>query len=355
MRLPFAMQSPFFSPGPRLEWLQIEISTACTAACTYCPRTLFHQHWRSRHMELSVFQRLLPVLRRTRLAYLQGWGDPLTHPDFFTLVALARGAGCRVGTTTNGVLLDQRLCQRLINEGPDLIGFSLAGLGVDNDRVRRGTRYSTVLEAIATLGRLKEQQGSERPHIHLAYLLRASDREALEHLVAALAGRGLSQVVISLVQSLGDPALASESLVPKTVEERDRLRDRLEQLTEQGRGCGLDIHWRLPALMEECLDRQGGDQQSASLPLCTENIQQAAFVGVEGEVSPCVFCNLPLEEAGFSAARASGHRLHRLVFGTLINTDFAKIWNSTAYTDFRQAHRRGDFPGMCRDCSNLVS
>lgn len=345
---------PFARMLPRLDWLQIEISTDCTAACTYCPRTLFRRHWRNRHMEMAVFQRLLPVLRRTRLAYLQGWGDPLTHPYFFALVALAREAGCRVGATTNGVLLDEQGYQRMVREGPDILGFSLAGLGAGNDQVRRGTHVAQVLASIATLVRLREEMGSDRPQIHLAYLLRRSEHEAWDQLVPFLAGRGITQVVISLVQAFDDPVLAGESLVPTTVAERERLRERLQHLSEQGRACGLDIHWRLPALAADGADRSAAENQPVPLPVCTENIQRAAFVGVEGELAPCVFCNLPLEESGFAAAQASGHRLCRLGFGNINDTGFAAIWNSAQYQIFRTAHRRGDFPPMCRGCINLV-
>jgi hypothetical protein len=33
-------------------------------------------------MPLSLFRRLKPALKNTDLVYLQGWGEPLTHPDF---------------------------------------------------------------------------------------------------------------------------------------------------------------------------------------------------------------------------------------------------------------------------------
>ena len=36
-----------FSTPPRLDWLQVEISTFCNAACVYCPRTLYACRWRN--------------------------------------------------------------------------------------------------------------------------------------------------------------------------------------------------------------------------------------------------------------------------------------------------------------------
>ena len=43
-------------------------------------------------MEFALFERLQPLLTATGMAYLQGWGEPLTHPEF---VRFTRFAFCR--------------------------------------------------------------------------------------------------------------------------------------------------------------------------------------------------------------------------------------------------------------------
>ncbi len=133
---------------PRLDWLQIEVTTHCNARCAYCPHTLYQSSWQSRHLPLPVFQGLLPVLRKTKLVYLQGWGEPLLHPDFFTMVALARQRGCQVGTTTNATLLTGAVIEQIVASGLDILAFSLTGLGPNHDRWRAGTSYEQVLQAI---------------------------------------------------------------------------------------------------------------------------------------------------------------------------------------------------------------
>ena len=80
-----------------LDWLQVAVTSHCNASCAYCPHTIYRRQWQSRHLSLTTFQRLLPDLQRVRLVYLQGWGEPFLHPDFFTLVSLAKQAGCQVG------------------------------------------------------------------------------------------------------------------------------------------------------------------------------------------------------------------------------------------------------------------
>jgi MoaA/NifB/PqqE/SkfB family radical SAM enzyme len=180
---------------PRLDWIQVEVTTHCQAACSYCPHTVYREHWKSRHLALDTFQRLLPDLKRARLVHLQGWGEPLLHPDFFTLVSLARGAGCTVGTTTNGMLLDTDSLRRLVDLEVSVVAFSLAGVGGKNDAVRRGTTFAAVLEKIVALNEIKARKGALLPRVNVAYMLLSSGLDDLALLPQALAGLGVGQVV----------------------------------------------------------------------------------------------------------------------------------------------------------------
>lgn len=64
--------------APReLDCAQIEVSSACPGRCLYCPHTTDRERWKSRHMQAETFARLWPLLRQSRRAHLQGWGEPL--------------------------------------------------------------------------------------------------------------------------------------------------------------------------------------------------------------------------------------------------------------------------------------
>ena len=95
-----------FPPSyPYLDWIQVEISSHCNAGCIYCPRTAYRRNWQNRHLPLEVFRRLSRAFDRAGLVFLQGWGEPFLHPQFFDLLRIAKQAGCMVGTTTNASLL----------------------------------------------------------------------------------------------------------------------------------------------------------------------------------------------------------------------------------------------------------
>lgn len=346
---------PFLFPR-RLDWLQVEISTHCNAACLYCPRTLYASRWCNRLMPLDLFHRLRPILNRTRLVYLQGWGEPLTHPAFFDFVRLAKAAGCAVGTTTNGMLLTEDLCRRLIESRVDVIALSLAGIDEANDRIRRGTRLRQVLDAIATLNRLKQERGTDTPAIHIAYLLLRSRLDDLEALPAFFSPLGVEQVVVSTLDLVAGRHLADEALIPADDAEYAWLRRRMDAMIASGHALGLSMHaW----LAEPHTGNRAGYAKDGGpdLPLarteCTENIHKAAVIGADGGVSPCVYAQLPLSAAVHHWVAGRETALAPLVFGNISRQSFAAIWRSRPYSVFRAAHRAGRPPAPCRICVRM--
>jgi MoaA/NifB/PqqE/SkfB family radical SAM enzyme len=313
---------------PRLDWIQVEVTTHCQAACSYCPHTVYREHWKSRHLALDTFQRLLPDLKRARLVHLQGWGEPLLHPDFFTLVSLARGAGCTVGTTTNGMLLDTDSLRRLVDLEVSVVAFSLAGVGGKND---------AVLEKIVALNEIKARKGALLPRVNVAYMLLSSGLDDLALLPQALAGLGVGQVVVSTLDFVASPTLAQESLSLLPPEEWREFAAGLEELADRGRRQGLEVYSSLPP------SGQTG-------PACPENAARALCVAADGALAPCVFLNLPVSEETYVSLEGEAP-YRRLGFGNLTEEQsFLRIWRSPDYRAFRRAWGCGALPPACRGC-----
>jgi MoaA/NifB/PqqE/SkfB family radical SAM enzyme len=323
--------------APRFDWIQVEVTTSCQAACSYCPRTVYQEHWTSRHLALATFRRLLPILKRARLVHLQGWGEPFLHPDFFTLVSLARQAGCQVGTTTNGMLLEADSLRRVVDLEMAVVAFSLAGVGENNDAVRRGTSFAAVLEKIEALNEIKARKGALLPKVHVAYMLLHSGLDDLALLPQALAGLGVSQVVVSTLDFVAQPSLAGESLKLATPEEYREAAARLDELADQGRRQGLKIHAQLAP-------------PDAWPNSCSENIARALCVAADGAIAPCVFLNLPVEAATY--VTREGDRSYRSLRFGVVEEDqsLLRIWRSPDYREFRRVWSRGNTPLACRGC-----
>ncbi|MGQ9532381.1 MAG: radical SAM protein [Desulfotomaculales bacterium] len=312
------------------DWIQVEITTRCTAECSYCPRTVYRSVWRSRDMDPATFRRLVPAFRNTGLVFLQGWGEPLLHPDFFSLVRLAKGAGCRVGTTTNGMLLDDESIPALFDSGLDVIAFSLAGADAYHDRVRRGTILARVLDAMECLAGERLRRGLTRPAIHVAYMLLRSGLESCARLPELLRRVPVDAVVVSTLDFVPAKDLRAESvrLDESGLAAARRL---LEELGRQG----LPVYHYLG---------EGPPRR------CAENPYRALFVTVDGSVAPCVYLGLPVVEPVEVYDIPAGRFHAPLIFGNIGERTLAEVWRGRDYRTFRRALKRGILPEPCRFC-----
>jgi MoaA/NifB/PqqE/SkfB family radical SAM enzyme len=320
---------------PPLDWIQIETTSHCDAACVYCPHTVYRQHWLHRHLSLETYRRLIPAFAKTKLVHLQGWGEPLLNPHFFDMVRLAKEQGCQVGTTTNGTSLNSDKLARLMDVDLDFIAFSLAGTDQKNDTIRRGTSLERTLQTIKNLNELKRERSSLRPDIHVAYMLLRSGQEDVATLPSLLQNLGVSQVVISTLDFIPNNELAEEAFTgPDT--RPDELEKLLNSIRAEGQRRGVPIHYQIPA----------GEPQR----FCTENVQRGLFISSDGGVSPCVFTGLPVSKASFFMD-GKEWPYTPLSFGNVNEDPLSRIWWKKPYKRFRHSFSPGKFAQPCLNCS----
>ncbi len=321
------------------DWIQVEVTSACNAACVYCPRTIYRGIWQDRHMTLETFYRLQPLFRYTKLLYLQGWGEPFLNPEIFKMIGLAKSAGCMVGMTSNAMALKEDMMRDIIKEGVDILGLSLAGSDRRNDDIRKGTRITKVLETIDTLRELKSEMKSNNPKINIAYMLLRSGIEELPSLAALLEGRGINQLVISTLDFRAMEDLAGEDLSFLKDEDYWDLQNRLDHIKKLCSNSDVQVHSHIARV---------GKRKD----VCTENILKTMFVSADGTVSPCVYLNVPIEGGNYYSTSGQGE-YKRLVFGSLKESTIQELWHREDYRRFRDGfinRRHNDF---CLNCPKL--
>ena len=322
---------------PRLDWIQIEVTSYCNADCIYCPHTAYRKNWQNRHLPLPVFERLIPAFAKSNLVYLQGWGEPFLHPGFFDMLQSAKKAGCLVGTTSNATILNDETIERLVGEGLDVIGFSLAGIDAKNNAIRKGTSIKKTLACIEALQRVKSRQGTENPRIHIAYMLLASGLTDLERLPEFLANTGADQTVISSLSLAVNPVMDDEARLVRVPEDSGQLRQRLLEVKDAAAKRGVAVHFHLVA------------PQLADFK-CSENVAQAVVVGSDGSISSCVFSCLPVLGENFYYFQGQKQIQQNSSFGSIQSEDLNIIWHRKAYQEFVRAHIRGQRPVFCQNC-----
>jgi MoaA/NifB/PqqE/SkfB family radical SAM enzyme len=324
---------------PKWDWIQVEVTTDCNAACIYCPRTVYRNSWEDRHLPFETFKKLRPVMGRTRHLHLQGWGEPLLHPDFFEMVAMGKAAGCQVGTTTNGMLFNKEGVERVVQSELDIVAFSLAGTGEENDGVRKGTSLNKVLEVMRSLRREMEKQGTTKPAIHVAYMLLRSGIVGLGNLPRLLEGSGVNDVVISFLDFVPSVELQDEVIAPRTAGERQKLRSLLEAVKAEGEKLSFKIHHPY-------------ESPSDGREACTENVLRALCVASDGSVTPCVYTNLQAHQVSYVLA-GEKRAYERLIFGNMNERSLKEVWRQRTYRAFRRSFHTGQLAAPCRGCPKL--
>jgi len=331
--------------SPELDWIQIEVTSRCNAACIYCPQPLLG---RKQHMPFSLFKNLLPYLGYTDLVYLQGWGEPLLNPDLFPMIRACKAKGKRVGFTTNGMLLDEETSSKIIDLGTDIISVSLAGATpATHDRIRKGTDLVKIFENLDRMQQIKAKKRARHPEIHFSYLMLASNLHELQDVVGPAKRLGVEQIVCSHLTWIQHEGLWPEALFNR-VEDRDRVTGILEATAEEAQKEHLVFAFNSPGLRNEAGH-------------CSENVCRSCVVSVNGDVGPCVFTSSTLlQDNGQSLCHIfqdSIEPCRPLSFGNIAQESLTRIWEREAYHRFRDLHDpaatapdMNSLPQSCRSC-----
>ena len=155
--------------------LLLLLNRTCNLSCAFCDLGDV-----GGSMDLQA--QVLPLLDQavaigTELLVLTG-GEPLLHPDLFTIVRQAKERGMAVNITTNGTLV-QRHWQALIHSGLDSISISLDGREAVHDRLRG--RPGAYRQALAGLERLARHGGMG---VSVYFVVTRENLEELPHVFA---------------------------------------------------------------------------------------------------------------------------------------------------------------------------
>ncbi|MBF0610212.1 MAG: heme d1 biosynthesis radical SAM protein NirJ [Magnetococcales bacterium] len=119
--------------GPVVVWNLIR---RCNLSCMHCYSASADREYRG-ELDTATVLRVLGELREGGVpALILSGGEPLLREDLFEIAHAAKGHGFYLALSTNGLLLDQAMAQRVAMVGFDYVGISLDGLAANHDRIR---------------------------------------------------------------------------------------------------------------------------------------------------------------------------------------------------------------------------
>jgi MoaA/NifB/PqqE/SkfB family radical SAM enzyme len=243
------------------------------------------------------------------------------------MAALARKAGCAVSTTTCGLCMNMEIARKLVDSGIDIVAFSLAGTDAVSNAARHGVDFDRVCEAIGLLQGVRRAAMAVHLEIHFAYLMLASDMQAMRGLPGLAHRLGVHAAVVSTLDYIAEPGFEAEAFMAHEAEKLARAAAVLAEAEAEAKRLGVGFHWSLP-------------RPDASGTGCRENIARSLYVAADGSVSPCVYVNVPVDRLDPD----------RRVFGNVNEMEPLEIWESAAFRRFRDGLATGDADLPCRTC-----
>jgi len=270
------------NPQRPFKVVQVEVTSRCETGCVFCPHDALSDRWVEGDLPLELYrEKIVPYLDLFELVYLQGWGEPMLHPQLWDMLSLAQEKGCKTGFTTNGTYLQGDQNKRLVDMGVDMISVSFAGTAATvHESLRTNSEFSKLCRNFESLANLKKQLGSDKPWLELHFLMTSANLSEFPPLVELAASLGADEVVATNLTY--SPSLALDKMHVFGDQPRAEVLEIINQA--QRTAERLNIPLRVYPLQAE-----------PQTLVCDANPVEAVYVNHRGDVTPCVYLGLTVQ------------------------------------------------------------
>lgn len=381
--------------------LFVEVTSRCNLRCAMCVKHSGHGVQAEGDMSPETFRALEPALPNLDALILNGIGEPLLHPRLEAFIRTAKNAMPAdgwVGFQTNGHLLDQTRAASLAAAGLDRIFLSVDAASQELfQAVRAGGSLGHVERALAALAEARKDHPGHKLEVGAEFVVMRDNLAELPALVSWLADRGADALVVSHLLPFSAALAAQPVFGVNTRRAEAYYQERLDRAKAQG--LALDQYFRIVwkyhktpqeqalvdfvqqmlfdavkqdipfqvtniimgediAQAEDVFRRAKTVAESRGLRLVLPPIQPVSghaclgvknggmFVAWDGKVSPCHFLWRSFSCYFYGREKQVAHK----VFGYLTREPLAAVWNSPAYTAFRDDVMRRRYP-HCPSCN----
>jgi MoaA/NifB/PqqE/SkfB family radical SAM enzyme len=207
----------FAQGGPDPLWpaeVFLEVSNLCDLKCAMCgvfsrlnPNrfTILRQEDRG-FMDSTQFDNSLDeILKRAINVHLFGYGEPTLHPDFESFVTRMNEYEAMVDFFTNGMSLDQSMCEMLVKNRVHKITVSFSGSNAQEyDNVYLGGDFHQVMDGMARLQQVKKESGSRYPLVEINSLAFNHQVEKLNEFIELMSDKDIHRIFLKPVHGHED-------------------------------------------------------------------------------------------------------------------------------------------------------
>jgi len=303
---------------PRFRLFQVDPSTRCNLNCIMCPWKELHTN--AQDMTWETYDALSANFKLVEEVDFTGSGEPLMHPDLEQMISGAKRSGCKVGFSSNGVLLTPKRSEKLIEAGLDWVAISFdAATEETYSRIRVGASFGYVLENLRNLQKIKTQRPDRKPYTMLFFVMM---KENIHELPAAIELASELSIDFFVAKNLDVQTGAvdfSRSVLGTSLNEPmvREIRNVIMCATKTAQARNIDFK----------IYQMGPAEQA----ICEQNPLRTCFVTVDGFVCPCI--SLAYMKHRFFDGKDVDTPVYR--FGNVLQLSIPEIFNSDEFVQFR--------------------
>jgi MoaA/NifB/PqqE/SkfB family radical SAM enzyme len=155
-------------------WVVFQLLEKCNLRCSMCyewgDTGSYHEHTILAELDRDLVLRTVNECLPAKPYFEFFGGEPLLYDGIWDVIALIRGAGCKLAFPTNGTLVE-RYAERLVRVAPTQLCISVDGPRRLNDQQRGRGVFDRVMRGIGCLERAKRAAGSHYPELGMTYVV----------------------------------------------------------------------------------------------------------------------------------------------------------------------------------------
>jgi len=321
--------------------LYLESTSRCNLKCRGCIH--YKGPWEpGRDISLAQMRRITDQLPDLQRVVLHGIGEPLLNSELAAMIENLKSRGVYVLINSNGILLDAKWRQALMDSGLDELRISLDAASPQGYRQMRGSdQFDRIVANLEALKALQDASRITRPAVSLWYLGTQDNIAELPQFVRLAADIKIAEVYLQRLVYFQDDAGYGVAVAQKSLQESEsRLMDLV--LESQALADRLGVRFNSSGLCQPTQSLKAERVEEKPWHKCFR-YQCLMYITAWGNVLPC--CIAPFATVDYAS----------LIMGNVFETPLDKIWRGERYTRFRKAHRSARPPKCCRGCGVLWS
>ncbi len=316
--------------------IYIEPTTRCNEFCQQCPRTLLSRE-EDRDLSFDQFRYIVdqfPILERV---VLHGLGEPLLNKDLPRMIRYLKERGTYVLFNSNGILLNTRRGQALIDAGLDEYRLSMDGSTREMyARVRGVDAFDKIWRNVQSFIAMQKEQHADKPTVSLWFTAMRENLHDLPGLLDLAANHGIREVYLQrLVYFEAGLAASKQALFRRSTSEEVALIQRCEEICKER---GITFRAAGASTPLESITRDFGDRPWSGC----RRPYTLTYITSSGNVLSCCF-------APFGHRSAKEYQEER-VLGNIFQEPIERIWHGERYTAFRRAFESASPMRHCAQC-----